>query len=130
MNFKTSKKILREFGFLVGLTFPILIGFIIPLLTGHHFRIWTLWISVPLIFLSLFYPQLLYLPYKFWMKLGNILGFINSRIILGAVFLFVLQPIALIMRFFNYDPLRKGKKNVITYREITKQKKVDLTRIF
>ena len=130
MTLKPSKKILREFGLLVGFTFPILIGLIIPLFTGHNFRIWTLWISIPLIFLSFFSPKLLAAPYAAWMKLGNILGYINSRIILGAVFLLVLQPIALIMKFFNYDPLRKKKKNVVSYKEISKQKKVDLKRIF
>ena len=130
MHLKPQKKILREFGLLVGFTFPILIGLIIPLFTGHNFRIWTLWISIPLIFLSFFSPKLLATPYAAWMKLGNILGYINSRIILGAVFLLVLQPIALIMKFFNYDPLRKKKKNVVSYKEISKQKKVDLKRIF
>ena len=42
--------------------------------------------------------------------LGNILSWINSRLILGIVFA-ILQPIALIMKIFGYDPLRKKQRN-------------------
>ena len=125
-----SKKTLRDFGLLVGITFPILIGIILPLLTGHSIRIWTIFFSFPLIFLALFSPIMLYYPYKIWMKIGSILGYINSRIILGAVFLFILQPIALIMKLFKYDPLRLRKGNLSSYRELPTQKNVNLKRIF
>tara|TARA_B100000029_G_scaffold141367_1_gene136543 strand:- start:185 stop:577 length:393 start_codon:yes stop_codon:yes gene_type:complete len=130
MNNLISKKLLREFGFLLGVIFPLLIGWIIPLLTGHGFRVWTIWIGIPLLFLSVFAPQTLRYPYRFWMIIGHTLGFINSHIILGLVFLFVVQPIALIMRSFGYDPLRKKKIGATTYREKRKTSKIDLTRIF
>ena len=125
-----SKKTLRDFGLLVGLTFPILLGFIIPLLTGHDIRIWTIFFSLPLIFLALASPKMLYYPYKYWMKIGFILGYINSRIILGAVFIFILQPIAFIMKLFKYDPLRLRKSKLSTYREMSNQKKINLKKIF
>ncbi len=64
------------------------------------------------------------------MLLGNYLGWINSRIILGLVFLLVLQPIALTMKLFSYDPLRKKENNKKSYRENINNKKIDLTRIF
>ena len=41
------------------------------------------------------------------MKLGDYLGWINSRIILGIVFIVILNPIAFIMKLFKYDPLRQ-----------------------
>ena len=130
MNNSLSRERLREFGFLVGVVLPLLIGWVIPLLTGHGFRVWTLWISFPLIFLSLFAPKTLRYPYRFWIIIGNTLGFINSHIILGLVFLFILQPIALIMRTFGYDPLRKKKRGTATYKEKRKTSSIDLTRIF
>ena len=125
-----SKKTLRDFGLLVGLTFPILIGLIIPFLTGHNIRIWTIFFSLPLILLALVSPRMLYYPYKIWMKIGFILGYINSRIILGAVFIFILQPIAFIMKLFKYDPLRLRKSGISSYRELPNQKTVNLKRIF
>jgi len=125
-----SKKILREFGLLIGFLFPILLGFIIPAIGGHVFRVWTLWIGIPSIIIAIIHPNLLFYPYKGWMKLGKMLGWINSRIILGLVFIVVLQPIAIIMKILNYDPLRSRKNNQKSYRETIKEKSINLTRIF
>ena len=127
-----SKKQLREFGFLIGLGIPLIIGWIIPAAGGHMFRIWTLSIGIPILVLGVLKPLLLHYPYIVWMKLGNALGWLNSRIILGLVFLVVLQPIAFIMRLFGYDPLRQSKleRKKDSFREIKKTYKNDLTRIF
>ena len=130
MKNSITRKQLIEFGFLVGLGFPILIGWIIPALSGHNFRVWTLFIGMPLLVLACLKPQLLSFPYRLWMKLGEYLGWINSHLILGIVFLIILNPIALIMKLFNYDPLRKKWSNCRSYREIKKNDKIDLTRIF
>ena len=130
MKNNISNKILREFGFLISFTFPILLGWILPHLSGHSFRYWTLWISIPSLILTILRPQILLYPYKAWMKLGHILGWLNSRIILGLVFLIVLQPIALIMRIFGHDPLRTKKNAQKSYREIKTNYKVNLKKIF
>ena len=130
MEEKISKKQLREFGLLIGLGFPILIGWLLPSILGHEFRAWTLWIGVPGLIFGLTTPRLLHYPYKSWMALGHILGWINSHIILGLVFIIVLQPIAYIMRLTGYDPLRTKRKGKKTYREIRKDRNLDLTRIF
>ena len=130
MNKHISEQILREFGFLIAFAFPFLIGWLLPLLGGNSFRMWTLWISIPSFFLAISRPVLLSYPYKAWMKVGYILGWVNSRIILGLVFLIILQPIALIMRFFRYDPLRMKKIDQKSYREIKTIQKVNLKKIF
>ena len=124
------KKTLREFGFLIGFTFPFLIGWLFPLIGGHPFRSWTLLFSIPSIILAIIKPGFLLYPYRAWMKLGHILGWVNSRIILGLVFLIVLQPIALIMRIFGHDPLRTKKFAQESYREIKTNYKVNLKKIF
>ena len=125
-----SKKQLREFGLLIGFGFPILIGWLLPLLLGHQFRTWTLWIGVPGLLIGFTAPRLLHYPYKGWMLLGHVLGWINSHIILGLVFIFVLQPIAYIMRLKGYDPLKTKRKGEKTYREVFKDKNIDLKRLF
>ena len=130
MHNTLSKRQLKEFGLLVGLGFPIVIGLIIPLFGGHSFRTWTLWVGGPLLILGLLAPNTLFYPYKVWMKIGLALGWINSRIILGIIFLFVLEPISLFMRLIGYDPLRLKKGNMETYRENKKDHKIDLKRIF
>ena len=54
------------------------------------------------------------------MDLGKALGWINSRIILGLVFIIVLQPIAFIMKSFGYDPLKLKKAPVSLIEKISK----------
>ena len=130
MKNKTSKKVLREFGFLIGFAFPFLIGWFLPMIGGHSFRTWTLWISIPSLILAISRPGILLYPYKAWMKLGHILGWFNSRIILGLVFIIVLLPIALIMRIFGHDPLKTKKLAKKSYRETKESQKVNLKKIF
>ena len=125
-----SKKQLREFGLLIGFGFPILLGWVLPSLFGHEFRAWTLWVGIPGLILGLMAPRLLHHPYKVWMALGHALGWVNSHIILGLVFILVLQPIAYIMRLTGYDPLKRRRKEEKTYRENRQKHQTDLTRIF
>lgn len=106
MNKKTSIKELREFGIIFGLGFPLLIGFLIPRILGHDIRLWTIYISLPVMLIGILKPKKLLSFYKIWISLGNILGWINSRIILSLVYLLVLIPISIFMRIFGYDPLR------------------------
>ena len=125
-----SNRRLREFGLLIGFGFPLLIGWLIPSLTGHGFREWTLWVGFIGLIIGLTSPRLLYYPYKFWMKLGLTLGWVNSKIILGLVYMIVLLPLAFVMRLIGYDPLRTKKNGEKTYKENRKDHQTDLTRIF
>ena len=122
------EKTLRDFGFLIGFGFPILIGWIIPAVGGHAFRVWTLWIATLFLITGILKPRFLFYPYKGWMALGLALGWINSRIILGLVFLLVLQPIAFIMKVFGYDPLRQsqGERKNFLHR-IKEKSQINLT---
>ena len=130
MKESVNKKQLRDFGLLIGFGFPILIGWLLPSLFGHEFRAWTLLIGIPGLVFGLLAPHLLHYPYKIWMALGHALGWINSHIILGLIFIIVLQPIAYVMRLTGYDPLRSRRKGESTYREINQNHQTDLTRIF
>ena len=125
-----SKKQLREFGMLIGLVFPILIGWLLPLLFGHEFRTWTLWVGITGLILGLIAPRLLYYPYKGWMAIGLKLEWFNSRIILSLVYIIVLLPISFVMRLIGYDPLRRRRKGDKSYRENKQKHQTDLTRIF
>ena len=125
-----SKKELREFGLIIGFGFPIIIGWLIPAISGHFFRSWSLWVGFVSLIVVILKPILLLYPYKIWMTIGFALGWINSRLILGLVYLIILQPIAIVMKIFGYDPLKKKKSNEKSYREIKKEENFDFTRIF
>ena len=130
MKNNIQQKTLREFGLLIGLIIPFLIGWVLPSLGGHSFRFWTILFGIPILILAILRPVLLFYPYIAWMKLGFVLGWVNSRIILGLVFLIVLQPIALIMRFLGHDPLRIKKTGQKSYKEFKTNHKINLKKIF
>ena len=130
MKITSSKKQLREFGLLIGLGIPMIIGFIIPFISGHNYRIWTVWVGIPFLLFASLSPRILFYPYKAWMMLGFALGWVNSKLILGLVFLLVLQPIAIIMKILRYDPLKLKKINVISYKENKRNHKINLNKIF
>lgn len=130
MEIRITKKILRDFGLLVGLGIPLLFGYLIPLIFGHELRNWTLLVGMPILIIGIISPQKLKYPYKIWMQIGLILGWLNSRLILGLIFFLILLPISFLMRVFKYDPLKLKLKNSITYKENKKDIKFDLTKIF
>ncbi len=130
MKNNISQKVLREFGYLIGFTFPILIGWLLPSIGGHPFRIWTIWVSIPSLIIAIIKPSLLFYPYKAWMRVGNVLGWLNSHLILGLVFLIVVIPISMIMKIIGYGPLKLVKSSQKSYREIKTNYKVNLKKIF
>ena len=125
-----TKTQLREFSYVVGVGFPLIVGYLIPYFSGHTFRTWTLLFGLTILCVGLLYPSILKYPYKAWMFIGNTLGWFNSKLILGLVFFLVLQPIALIMKFFRYDPLKRKKSKLSSYKEQKKDYKSDLTKIY
>ena len=130
INNRINKKQLKEFGILLGFGFPIIIGLIIPILVGHPPRIWTLWLGIIFLIFGFIKPDCLYYPYRLWMMIGHLLGWINSRLILGVIFFVILMPISFIMKLFSYDPLKIKKNNCATYRLNKKDYSINLNRIF
>ena len=126
----TLKKQLRDFGFLLGLGIPLLVGFVLPFIWGHEIRLWTIWIGLSFLIIGILKPSLLFYPYKSWMFIGNFLGWINSHLILGFVYFLVLLPIAIIMRITKYDPLKKKFNDLPSYSEIRKNNNINLKKIF
>ena len=130
MQFKNNIRQLRNFGYLIGLGFPITFGFLLPIVSGHDLRIWAFLIGMPFLILGLVKPRLLDYPYRYWMRLGLALGWINSKLILGLIFILVLFPLALIMRIIGYDPLKIKINKNDSFRKEIKKREIDLTKIF
>ena len=109
-------KELRSFGLLVGGIFAG-IGFWPMLLRGDDVRAWALVLAALLIGPAVVFPACLKPVHKLWMKLGHVLGWINTRIILGAIFFGVVTPMGLIRRLFRKDSMgRRTKTDVDSYR--------------
>lgn len=60
--------------------------------------------------LGLLVPVVLLPFYRFWMKFVTApLGFVNTRLILGIVYFLVVTPMALVIKVFGKDRLRRAK---------------------
>ena len=105
---KVSKKELRDFGLITGLILVILFGLILPWLRNHALPSWPWILATVLWVLALIAPLILKPVYRIWMKIGEVLGWINTRIILGLVFYLLVTPMGLMMRFLaKKDPMER-----------------------
>ena len=92
-----SKKHLRRSGILVAILFN-LIFFILPFLFKKDLNYFVLISSILIILISILSPYALRRPLLYWQKFGNFAARINSTLILGIFFYFLILP-ASILRF-------------------------------
>ena len=109
MRNEATRKELRSFGLLVGGIFAV-IGFWPLVWRGEDYRLWALVLAALLIAPALIYPSSLSVVHKLWMKLGHVLGWINTRILLGAVFFLVVTPMGAIRRLLGKDSMGKSPR--------------------
>ena len=117
-----SKKELREFGLIFGGILVLLFGLLLPWLIDQPFPIWPWWLLSVSASLAIIYPLSLKPFYKLWMAFGSVMGWINTRLILGIVFYLVFLPFGLALKLLGKDPLsRKINNKVESYRVINDQ---------
>ena len=110
-----TTKELKAFGLLMVWAFPLFIGIIAPWILGKGLQWWTLWVSLFFASLALLAPKLIYYPYKVWMFIAGIIGFINTRLILGFTFYFLIFPTGLVLRLFNKLHFKKKNNSSSNY---------------
>jgi len=111
-----TKTTLRQFGLLVGGVF-LLIGLFPFVWRQDPMRVWAVGLGTLLAATGLAAPGLLREPYRGWMFVGHVLGWINTRIILGVLFYGLITPMGLFMKLTGRDPMRRGfDPEATTYR--------------
>jgi len=98
MKNKSDIKQLRNFGLMVAGIFAA-IGLWPALIRGDDPRLWALVLASLLVIPALVVPMSLGSVYRGWMTVGYVLGWINTRIILGVIFYGLFTPIGLVRRF-------------------------------
>ena len=120
MQNEITIKQLRSFGLTVGGIFA-LIGLWPVVVHNENARWWSLVVAVVLILPALVYPKSLFWIHKGWMAVGHLLGWINTRIILGFVFYIVVSPIGFVRRLLGKDPMgRQLRPDLDSYRVVRK----------
>jgi len=112
-----TRKELRQFGLIFGGMVAGMFGLLLPFLFGRPFPLWP-WIIAGVVWAwALILPDTLRYPYKGWMKVAHILGWFNTRLILGLTFYTLVWPMALVLRWFGKDPMaRRLDTDLATYR--------------
>jgi saxitoxin biosynthesis operon SxtJ-like protein len=120
MKNETPPKQLRSFGFTVGGIFA-LISFWPVVVRAEDPRWWALLIAACLLVPAVVFPRSLVWVHKGWMAIGHVMGWINTRIILGVVFYLIVTPIGILRRWLGKDPMgRKLRPDIDSYRVIRK----------
>ena len=113
---RQKKKQLRQFGLMVG-SVLMLIG-LWKLYQGKDETVRLILWSVGglLMTIGAIVPKLLTPIYWLWMKLAHLLGWVNSRLLLGIIFFVIITPMAVAMKVFGRDALnRKIDKDADSY---------------
>ncbi len=99
---------LRKFGFIMAAFICLLFGLLFPWVFGKAIDLtkWPWMLALCFVVPAIVYPVVLKPIYHAWMKFGHVMGWINTRLILGAVFFLVFFPMGLVMRLFGKDPLK------------------------
>ncbi len=109
-------KELRAFGLLVGAVFSA-IGLWPTLIHAAPPRFWALVLGGALIGLGLTVPVALRPVHRIWMKVGHVLGYVNTRILLGLIFFLVVTPMGIMRRALGKDAMQKVfAQDATTYR--------------
>jgi hypothetical protein len=117
---KTDIEAFKEMSRILILAFPIVFMVILPWLFGRtpHWGVsywWPLLLSIGLLGLYLIYPLGLYYPCRLWLAISSILGWFNTRVILGIAYYGLIMPIGWLLRRLGklqYDTgLKRSKQN-------------------
>lgn len=92
---------LRKFGLTTAAIAVVLFGLLLPSLRNQPLPWWPWALATMLSLWALAAPVSLRFVYRPWMKVGMVLGWINTRIILGVVFWLLILPLGLLLRLIH-----------------------------
>jgi hypothetical protein len=98
---KNDYRALRDFSVTMMWIFPLVFMLLLPWIFEHSIPWWPAALSALLGGLYLFYPKGLYVPYRIWMAIASVLGWVNTRIVLALAFYVLITPIGLLLRLFS-----------------------------
>lgn len=119
-----TKKDLRSFGLIFAAGICLIFGLFFPWVFDKPTPPWPWIVGGVSAGLGLTIPMALKPVYTVWMKIGHVLGWINTRIILGLVFFLFFFPLGFLMRLFGWDAMaRKLDDSAGSYRVASKRAK-------
>lgn len=112
---KQDTKALKQFAITMSWAFPAVFSGLLPWLFNYSIHLWPFAVSAVLMTLWLIKAAWIYYPYKVWMTVAGVIGWVNTRIILGLCFYLLFMPIGRLMKWLGkldyQDKLSKDKQS-------------------
>jgi hypothetical protein len=113
---KQDIEALKEFALTMSWVFPLIFMVLLPWLFDRSVSLslsfcWPLVLSGFLLCLYIVYPPGLYYPYRLWMAIASVLGWINTRLILALAFYGLILPLGLVLRMLGKLQYQANTKN-------------------
>ena len=116
-----SPKELRDFGLIMAGMLILMFGFVLPWIFSFSTPYWPFIAALVFAVVALLRPVLLGPVNRIWLKISDVLGWINTRLVMGVMFFLLIAPIGILMRLLGKDTLSKKLSDEQTsYRIITK----------
>ncbi|NOZ46040.1 MAG: hypothetical protein GXO79_04575 [Chlorobi bacterium] len=115
MKAQSNIKDIRIFGLIWSAIFVAISLY--PLFLNKELKLIPLIFALFLLIPSIFFPNVLRIPFKLWMKFGELMNKLISKIVLFIIFYLLITPIGFITRLFGSDFLNKKTINKKTFWE-------------
>jgi hypothetical protein len=116
---------LRKFGLILGGLFAAFFGVLPMLRERPTMHVWPWCLAAFLWVLALLRPSMLSYLYDGWTRLGWVLGWINTRVILTLIYVLFIAPLGIAMRLFGRDRMaRRFDHAAVSYRSVSRQRSI------
>ena len=116
---------IRSFGLIFSLLVVLIFAGLMPWLFNQSMSVWPFVVSTVTALLTLLAPSALRPLHSLFIKLGTLLGFINTRILLFIMFFGLFLPVGIIMWFVRRDILGRKPSTDDSYRKLSQPRPRD-----
>jgi hypothetical protein len=96
-----DKTELRKFCFGMAAGFFLFFYLLVPWIFSHSHPRWAIVVALIFLVLAIVNPLWSYPIYRVWMPVAGVVGWVNSRLLLGLVFYGIFFPVGRFMRWRN-----------------------------
>ena len=116
---------IRSFGLIFSLLVILIFAGLMPWLFNQSMSVWPFGVSTITALLALLAPSALRPLHSLFVKLGTLLGFINTRILLFIIFFSLFLPVSIIMWLLRRDILGRKPSTDDSYRKLSQPRTRD-----
>lgn len=121
-----TAKELRDFGLIMAGMLILMFGLVLPWLFSFSTPYWPFIAAFGFVVAALLKPLILAPVNRVWLKISDVLGWVNTRLVMGIMFFLLIVPIGLLVRVFKKDPLNnQWSETDESYRIVTKNRNKD-----